>query len=393
MKMIENPLNKKRLSIWGSTGSIGSQTLEVVRQYPGEFQIVVLAAHTRAEKLWEQAREFCPERVILTGDVESVWISRFQELGLNLETGSDALIEAASRGEEDRVVNGLVGAAGLHCTVKAIERGTAIALANKEVLVMAGELVNRLLKKYKAEMIPVDSEHSAIYQCLQGEPAMAVRRIILTASGGPFRNHSLSSLANVTVEEALAHPNWNMGPKITIDSATMVNKALEIIEAHWLFGMQPSQIEVVIHPQSILHSMVEFVDGSLKAQLSIPDMRVPIAYALSSPGRRKLPFGSLDLSEIRHLELYPPDFERFPALKLAYEVIEAGGTAPVVLNGADEVAVQAFLERRIRFNQIAECIHRVLDRHTVCSNPEFEDIIKADRWARETVSNFIRSIE
>ena len=388
--MTKKSRNKKRLSIWGSTGSIGSQALEVVRQYPDQFQIVVLTSHSRAAELWEQAREFSPERVVLTGNTDSAWFSRFRELELNLETGPDALIEAASRGEEDQVVNGLVGAAGLKSTIKAIEKGTAIALANKEVLVMAGRLVNRLLKKYRTELIPIDSEHSAIYQCLRGEPAGFIRRLILTASGGPFRNRPLTGLADVTVEEALSHPNWNMGPKITVDSATMFNKALEIIEAHWLFGVQPSQIEVVIHPQSILHSMVEFVDGSLKAQLSVPDMRVPIAYALSCPDRRNLPFGSLDLTKIHHLELIPPDFERFPALKLAYDVIEAGGTAPVVLNGADEVAVQAFLERRIRFTQIAECIQKALDLHTVRSDPDYEEIIEADRWARETVRGFMR---
>ncbi|MBN2105307.1 1-deoxy-D-xylulose-5-phosphate reductoisomerase [bacterium] len=383
-------MNKKRISIWGSTGSIGTQTLDVVRQHPERFKIVNLVAHKNAEIIFNQAKEFRPSCVILTGEVESGWHSRFHDMDVRLETGPEALITSASSGSEDMVVNGLVGAVGLTCTVNAIQAGVNIALANKEVLVMAGDLINSLLRNRHVKLIPVDSEHSAIFQCLQGESPESIRRLILTASGGPFRSRSLDELKHVTVKEALAHPNWDMGAKITIDSATMINKALEIIEARWLFGVSPEQIEVVIHPQSILHSMVEFVDGSLKAQLSVPDMRVPIAYALSWPDRLGLPFGSLDISKLYRLEMIPPDPDRFPALKLAYQVLETGGTAPAVFNGADEAAVKAFLDRKIEFTQITECIMEALNRHQKIDNPSLEQIINADQEARDTVQGFIR---
>lgn len=258
---------------------------------------------------------------------------------------------------------------------------------------MAGALINRLLEKNQVRMVPVDSEHSAVFQCLSGESERSIRRIILTASGGPFRHFSLNDLKQVTVDQALAHPNWSMGPKITIDSATMVNKALEIIEARWLFHVSPSQIEVMIHPQSIIHSMVEFVDGSIKAQLSVPDMRVPIAYALSCPGRQTLPFGSLDLTQSYQLELIPPDMERFPVLKLARQVLETGGTAPTVFNGADEIAVQAFLQKKIGFTQILECVEEALNRHQTIRQPDLEQILDSDREARETVRQFLRSMD
>jgi len=386
-------MNKQRISIWGSTGSIGTQTLEVIREYPERFEIVTLAAYRNAEKIFRQAQKVKPQHVILTGDVDSAWKSRFEKVGIRYFSGPDALINSAQSGDEDMVVNGLVGAVGLVCTTKAIQAGVNIALANKEVLVMAGELIGRLLKNSHSRLIPVDSEHSAVYQCLQGERSESIRRIILTASGGPFRNRSLDELNHVTVEEALNHPNWDMGAKITIDSATMINKALEIIEARWLFNISPKQIEVMIHPQSILHSMVEFIDGSLKAQLSIPDMRVPIAYALSCPERWELPFGSLDTTKFHQLELIPPDMDRFPALKLAYQVLEAGGSAPAVLNGADEIAVQAFLEEEIGFMQITDCIREALNRHQKTDNPSLEQIVAADREARETVRDFIRSMK
>ncbi len=386
-------MKRQRISIWGSTGSIGTQTLEVVRKFPERFQIVVLAAHRNAEMIFRQAGEFNPDRVILTGPIDPGWQEKFRQAGIRLDLGHEALMQAAAAGEEDMVVNGLVGGVGLTCTVRAMETGTDIALANKEVLVMAGELIGHLQEKSSVRLVPVDSEHSAVFQCLKGEPAGCIRRIILTASGGPFREWSGDQLVDVTVEQALAHPNWDMGAKITIDSATMINKALEIIEARWLFKVEPSRIEVVIHPQSILHSMVEFTDGSLKAQLSVPDMRVPIGYALSCPDRFELPFGSLDLTKIHHLELIPPDFDRFPALRLAYEVLNSGGTAPAVLNAADEVAVQAFRDRRIGFLQITELIEQALSKHNVRTHPDLDEILAADRWARETTHDLIRSID
>lgn len=386
-------IKKQRISIWGSTGSIGTQTLEVIRQYPDHFELITLVAHKSAEQIFEQARMFHPGKVILTGDVDSGWASRFKSIGIEYETGPESLHRSASSGAEDLIVNGLVGGVGLACTLDAIQAGVDIALANKEVLVMAGERVTRLCAEKQVRLIPVDSEHSAIYQCLQGESFSSIRRLILTASGGPFRNHSSDALKHVTVEQALAHPNWNMGAKITIDSATMMNKALEIIEARWLFQVRPEQIEVVIHPQSILHSMVEFDDGSIKAQLSVPDMRVPISYALSCPDRRELPFGSLDFTKTHLLELAPADHLRFPALRLAYHVLERGGTAPAVLNAADEVAVQAFIDGLVGFLDITECIENTLSCHKVVEDPSLEEILVADRWARETAGEFIHSIK
>ncbi|MBN1779760.1 1-deoxy-D-xylulose-5-phosphate reductoisomerase [bacterium] len=386
-------MRKKRVSIWGSTGSIGTQALEVIGCHPDRFELVTLTARSSADLIFEQALKWKPERVILTGAPDTDWQMRFKEAGIRYETGSEALMRAASAAEEDMVVNGLVGSAGLLCTVNAIRAGVHIALANKEVLVMAGGLINELLEKHHVDMIPVDSEHSAVWQCLRGESGESIRRIVLTASGGPFRNFSADELKHVSREQALAHPNWNMGPKITVDSATMINKALEIIEARWLFGVRPGQIEVVVHPQSILHSMVEFMDGSLKAQLSVPDMRVPIAYALSYPERFEIPFGSLDLSILHRLDLMPPDFERFPALRLAYQVLETGGTAPAVLNGADEAAVQAFLEDRIHFIEIVALIEETLQQHQVIARPGLEQILEADRWARETIGRLIRSMK
>jgi 1-deoxy-D-xylulose-5-phosphate reductoisomerase len=381
-------MNKKRISIWGATGSIGTQTLDIVRENPERFEVVALTGHSNVDLLFQQAQEFRPASVICTGVVDAdAWKSRFASIDVQLRLGKDALLDQAASGVEDMVVNGLVGAVGLEATLKAIHAGVDIALANKEVLVMAGQLVNEALRKSSVRLLPVDSEHSAVFQALQGENQQEIRRIVLTASGGPFRGKSIGDLKDVTVEQALAHPNWSMGSKITIDSATMMNKALEIIEAKWLFDVRPEQIEVVIHPQSIIHSMVEFIDGSIKAQLSVPDMRVPIAYALTYPEHLKGQWGSLNFEQYQKMEFYPPDFNTFSGLKLAYQVLEKGGTAPAVLNGADEEAVQLFLDGRILFLQITDLIEATLSRHELIPSPTLEEIIEADQWARK----FVRS--
>jgi 1-deoxy-D-xylulose-5-phosphate reductoisomerase len=379
-------LSKKRISIWGVTGFIGKQTLEVVDRHRDRFELVTLTANQNVQCVLSQIKKYRPENVIVTGDKDkNRYIKEFQNLGVNVFWGKEALLELASRGEEDMVINGLVGGVGLEATLLAIQAGTSIALANKEVLVMAGRMVMEEVEKHGVQLIPVDSEHSAIFQCLQGEDIRNVRRIILTASGGPFLNREKSSLKEVTVEEALAHPNWSMGKKITIDSATLVNKGLEIIEARWLFGIPKEKIEVVIHPQSIVHSMVEFEDGSIKAQLGKPDMRCPIAFALTYPERWPGDYGSLNFTKKNILDFYPPNADQFPCLQLAYRSLEMGGTAPAVLNAADEAAVALFLSGKIRYLQIQHLIEAALSEHQVVEDPELEEIFSADRWARSFV--------
>jgi len=376
----------KKLTIWGSTGSIGRQTLDVVARYPERFEIVTLTTHRNIDLLLEQAKNFHPRNVVITGNVsEKKWEEEFKKLGVKLLQGKEALLEISAQGSEDVIVNALVGGAGLEPTLKALETGVPIALANKEVLVMAGELVTMKAKEHGAVLLPVDSEHSAIFQCLQGEENKNIRKIFLTASGGPFLKRNKSELSNVTVEEALAHPNWRMGRKVTIDSATLMNKGFEVIEACWLFGIEPNKIEVVVHPQSIIHSMVEFVDGSIKAQLGVPDMRIPISYALSYPERWTGDYGWIDFTEIKKLEFFPPDMDKYPALKLAYQALEIGGTAPAVLSGADEIAVDFFISKKITFPEISQVIREVLDRHEVVLHPGIGDILQAYLWAKDTV--------
>ncbi len=376
----------KKLTIWGSTGSIGRQTLDVVARYPERFEIVTLTTHRNIGLLLEQAKNFHPRNVVITGNVsEKKWEEEFKKLGVTLLQGKEALLEVSAQGSEDIIVNAIVGGAGLEPTLKALETGVPIALANKEVLVMAGELITMKAKEHGAVLLPVDSEHSAIFQCLQGEENKNIRKIFLTASGGPFLTRNKSELSNVTVEEALAHPNWRMGRKVTIDSATLMNKGFEVIEACWLFGIEPNKIEVVVHPQSIIHSMVEFVDGSIKAQLGVPDMRIPISYALSYPKRWTGDYGWIDFTEIKKLEFFPPDMDKYPALKLAYQALEIGGTAPAVLSGADEIAVDFFISKKITFPEISQVIREVLDRHEVVLHPGIDDILQAYLWAKDTV--------
>ncbi|HDQ44587.1 MAG TPA: 1-deoxy-D-xylulose-5-phosphate reductoisomerase [bacterium] len=377
----------RQISIWGATGSIGTQTLDVIARNPDRFRIHTLTTHSNPEPLLRQASRFRPRQVVITGPCDRPrWEAAFRNVGVSCLFDKSGLLEAAAS-PVDLAVNALVGAVGLEATLLAVDAGADIALANKEVLVMAGELVVRRIRRQGVRLLPVDSEHSAIFQCLAGEPEGRIRRILLTASGGPFLNRPASEFESITPEEALAHPNWVMGKKVTIDSSTLMNKGLEVIEARWLFDLRPEQITVVIHPQSIVHSMVEFEDGSIKAQLGQPDMRVPIAYALSFPDRWEGPWGSQDFSRPFALQFQPPDLDRFPGLRLAFAAIETGGTAPAVFNAADEVAVALFLDRKIRYPQIAELVERALDAHGTMESPDLEQILRADRETRERIWN------
>jgi 1-deoxy-D-xylulose-5-phosphate reductoisomerase len=365
-----------RLAIIGSTGSIGKQTLEVIRALPERFQVVALAAGSNLKLLAEQIDEFKPRFTCFQGD--SSWLSRRQCEYISLE-------KIAALADADMVVIAVPGIAGLMPTLTAVKAGKIIALANKESLVSAGAIIMAEADKSGAQIRPVDSEHSAIWQCLEGEKNK-LRKIILTASGGPFRSYSQTELADVTAEQALRHPSWHMGQKVTIDSATLMNKGLEVIEAHWLFSMPFEQIEVVVHPQSIIHSMVEFGDGAIKAQLGAPDMRLPIQYALSYPER--LPndtLPKLDLSKINRFDFEKPDYTRFPCLKLAIEAGKKGGTYPAVLCAADEVAVELFLNHQIKFIDIPALIEGVLGNHSGIMQPDIEAVRQADMWAREEI--------
>jgi 1-deoxy-D-xylulose-5-phosphate reductoisomerase len=375
----------KRLAILGSTGSIGRQTLEVVRAFPHRFEVVALASGRNLTLLKSQAREFKPKLVSAGVGVSLLSLDgRGQGEGEPIPRARHVPIEEiATHPEVDLVVVATAGKAGLAPTLAAIRAGKTVALANKEVLVMAGEIVTAEARKHGVEILPIDSEHSAIWQCLRGEDKKEVARLILTASGGPFRLKSAAQLAAVTPEDALRHPTWQMGTKVTIDSATLMNKGMEIIEAHWLFGVPYPRIEVVIHPQSIIHSMVEFVDGSTKAQMSLPDMRLPIQYALTYPERWEGQFKPvIDFNKQSALTFEEVDLQRFPCLRIAREAAEKGGTYPAVLSAADEVAVDLFLQKKINFPSIPKIVEKTLERHNVVNNPSLEDIIDADSWAR-----------
>jgi 1-deoxy-D-xylulose-5-phosphate reductoisomerase len=376
----------KRISIWGSTGSIGTQALDVIGGAGDRFEIHSLAARSNASLLFEQSSRFRPRTAVIAGvRGPDEWDGRFRSIGVELLRGREGLLEAAARGTEDMVLNALVGAVGLEATLAAVRAGVSIALANKEVLVMAGELVMRELRGRNLSILPVDSEHSAVFQCLQGEDPAAVRTLVLTASGGPFLNAGAAELERVTVDQALAHPNWSMGKKVTIDSATLINKGLEVIEARWLFGLPAEAIKVVIHPQSIVHSMVEFHDGSIKAQLGMPDMRIPIAYALTYPERRPQSVRRMDFDVPHSMSFLPPDLGRFPGLRLAYDALRIGGTATAVYNAADEEAVRLFLEGRIRFPQIPRIVEQALERHRPEPGDSLAQILDADRWTRDLI--------
>lgn len=372
----------KKIIVLGSTGSIGVNTLEILRKFPDKFQVEALAANTNIDLLEEQIHEFKPRFAGVTNlERAAVLKNRFSG-NCKILGGDDGLLNIAAESEYDVFVGAMVGFCGLAPTIKAIKRGKRIALANKETLVVAGALIKQLLEKYNAELIPVDSEHSAIFQCMVGENNTDVSKLILTASGGPFLNKKKEELVNVTINEALNHPNWKMGSKITIDSATMMNKGLEVIEAHWLFNLPEEKISVVVHPQSIIHSLVEFVDGSIKAQLSLPDMKLPIQYALSFPDRLSVKFVETSLPSIKNLTFMEPDFDKFECLKLAFDALGSGGTAPCILNASNEVAVSKFLSGKIGFTRIPGIINESLAGITNHNNPDIDTIFECDKETR-----------
>lgn len=374
----------KKIAVIGSTGSVGTQTLDVCLQHPGQFEVVGLAAGTNAELFVKQAVQFRPKKASVATKEIADQVRHRIPAEVELLYGEEGLIEVAAGTDAETVVTAIVGSAGLPATLAAISEGKHIALANKETLVTAGHLVTGLAKEKGVSLLPVDSEHSAIFQCLNGERMKDAELITLTASGGSFRDLNREQLKNVTVEDALKHPNWSMGAKITIDSATMVNKGLEVIEARWLFGMDFDRIGVLLHPESIVHSFVEYRDGSVIAQLGTPDMRVPIQYALTYPERWPSTTNRLSLAKVGRLNFREMDFERYPCLRLAYECGKIGGTATSVFNAANEVAVARFLNKDISFLEIERIIETVLSRHDVLADPGLEAIKEADRWARET---------
>lgn len=382
----------KNLSIIGSTGSIGTQTLDIVRLHPDRFRAIVLTAGRNAELLIRQAREFCPEAVVIADATRHAEVkAALADMPIQVLCGDEALCEAATWTGVDTVVTALVGFAGLASTVAAIKARRTIALANKETLVVAGSLIMPLTKKYGVNILPIDSEHSAIFQCLQSESTGSVEKILLTASGGPFRTFSKETLTHVTAAEALRHPNWTMGEKITIDSATMMNKGFEMIEACHLFGVTPSQVEVVVHPESVIHSAVQFCDGSVKAQLAVPDMRLPIQYALCYPKRTDLDAGRIDLFALSTLHFERPDTKRFPCLAYAYKAAETGGTLPCTMNAANEVANLAFRDGVITYPQLCDTILYSMEQTPHIANPTLEDYFSTDKAARAIAVDYINN--
>lgn len=380
-----------RLAILGSTGSIGTQTLDVVRDYPDKFRINVLTANSNVDLLARQAIEFNPEIVVVcNADKKNELRELLKETEIRVMGGTEPLNDVVALDSVDMVLSALVGYSGLIPTLKAIEAGKDIALANKETLVVAGELIIEMAENYNVRILPVDSEHSAIYQCLAGEDYNTIEKIYLTASGGPFRRLKTGQLKNVTVKDALNHPNWSMGNKITIDSATMMNKGFEVIEAKWLFHLQPEQIDVVIHPQSIIHSLVQFIDGSVKAQMGLPDMKLPILYALSSSQRLKTSFERFNFTDYPELTFETPDKEKFKNLYLAYFAMEKGGNMPCTLNAANEVAVNAFLNEKVTFLQIADLVEQSIHQIPYIAKPNLEDYIQTDNETRVLTENLIK---
>ena len=381
----------KHLSILGSTGSIGVSTLEIVAAHPDRFRIIAMTAGRNLELFARQIREFSP-RIAAVASAQDIPVLKELCAGLKVEItgGVEGLIAAATADESDMVVAAIVGAAGLVPTAAAIRSGKDIALANKETLVTAGHIFMEMIAEYGVKLYPVDSEHSAVFQSIEGHRSEDIGKIILTASGGPFLNTPTGQLANVTVQDALNHPNWSMGRKITIDSATMMNKGLEVLEARWLFDVPVEKIDVNIHPQSIIHSMVEYIDGCVIAQLGTPDMKAPIAYALSYPERVATGVKALDLTTFSGLTFHKPDLIKFRCLGLAYQAINAGESMPAVMNAANEIAVEAFLEGRIRFLQIAEVIERTMDAHQTHELKTIEEVLLADRWGRDKAREICR---
>lgn len=375
---------KQSITILGSTGSIGTQALEVIAQHPTRFDVYALTANNQADLLIEQARRFHPEIVVIANELHYEKVkTALADLPMKVFAGTEAITQVAGMAEADIVLTAMVGYAGLKPTIQAIQAGKRIALANKETLVVAGDLIGKLAAQYKAAIIPVDSEHSAIFQCLTGESGNAIEKVILTASGGPFRTKSLDELKNVTSAQALKHPNWTMGAKITIDSASMMNKGFEVIEAKWLFGVSPEQIEVVVHPQSIIHSMVQFADGAIKAQMGVPDMKLPILYAFTYPDRIETKFKRFDFNSCTQLTFEQPDLNRFRNLGFAYQAMRQGGNMPCILNAANEIVVAAFLQEKIRFLEMSDIIEDIMQQAHFILHPTYEDYIETDRQVRE----------
>ena len=383
----------KNISILGSTGSIGQSTLSVVEKFPDRFKVVALAAGNNVDILEKQVRQFRPAMASVVSPLAAENLKkRCADVNLRIFSGVEGMIQVASAEEAQITVSAIVGTAGLVPTLAAIRAGKTIALANKEVLVTAGELVMAECKSRGVKLLPVDSEHSAIFQCLHVGANKDIRKLILTASGGPFRSFSKKDLAKATLAQALKHPNWSMGRKITIDSATLMNKGLEVIEARWLFDMKPEMIKVLVHPQSIVHSMVEYVDGAVMAQLGMPDMKGPIAYALSYPERLDNVSPALDLAAVGTLTFEEPDLERFPCLAYAFNALEAGGSMPTALSAANEVAVKYFLEGKIEYADIARVIKATMDAHTPSPIRMVEDALKADLWARQEAEKIVEAV-
>ena len=381
---------KRKIAILGSTGSIGTQALEVIEEHPDMFEAYALTAHHQVDLLIRQARRFMPEVVVIANEQHYLELKEaLADLPVKVWAGADAIAQIVRMEPIDMVLTALVGYAGLRPTIAALEAGKAIALANKETLVVAGELITTLAKENNAPILPVDSEHSAIFQCLSGTWNNSVEKIWLTASGGPFRTKTPDELATVTKEQALRHPNWNMGAKVTIDSASMMNKGFEMIEARWLFDLPPEQIEIVVHPQSIVHSMVQFEDGAVLAQLGLPDMKLPIAYALSYPKRLKTAAPRLDFRQYASLTFEEPDMGRFRNLAYAFEAIRKGGNMPCILNAANEVAVAAFLEDRAGFLQMSDVIARTMEKATFVARPTYDDYVETDAEARRIAAEFL----
>ncbi len=381
----------RQIFLLGSTGSIGKNTIDLVQQHPDTFHIEALAANRNVDLLARQIEIVKPEyAVIFDREAFKIFTDKYRRLNVKVFCGREGIHEVLGAGTFNIFLNAFVGFSGLEPTLSAIMQGINIAIANKETLVVAGALVNKLAREKGIKILPIDSEHSAIWQCLAGEDKAMVKRLILTASGGPFRKKSRTELAQVTPAEALKHPNWNMGAKITIDSATMMNKGLEVIEAYWLYGLPTEKIEILIHPQSIIHSMVEFVDHSVKAQLGIPDMRIPILYALTYPDRLPLDVPPVDFHRIKRLEFEPPDYEKFPCLGLAFQAISEGKTYPAAMNAANEIAVEAFLQKTIRFTEIPQIIESVLDQHQPQIAENLEDYLAVDLAAREMAKELIK---
>ncbi len=383
---------RKQIAILGSTGSIGTQALQVIEEHPDLYEVYALTANNRVEQLIAQARKFQPEVVVIANEDKYGQLKEaLADLPVKVYAGTEAICQMVESGPIDIVLTAMVGYAGLKPTIHAIRARKAIALANKETLVVAGELINQLAQQYHSPILPVDSEHSAVFQCLTGEIGNPIEKIILTASGGPFRTCSMEQLKTVTKVQALKHPNWDMGAKVTIDSASLMNKGFEMIEAKWLFGVAPQQIEVVVHPQSVIHSMVQFEDGSIKAQLGMPDMRLPIQYAFSYPDRVRSSFDRIDFATCSNLTFEQPDTTRFRNLALAYEAMNRGGNMPCIVNAANEVVVASFLKDGISFLGMSDVIEKTMERATFVAAPTYDDYVASDAEARKIAASFVPS--